>query len=174
MTGRFPASLAILLALVSGAAAQDADQSQGSGERAADIGPDAEIIDEVTVLGVRELASLRADVIRAEDVVYDLYNELNDDDRYDIICKKETRIGSQIPRRVCLSRLYRDAVSEASEEVLDGSDVGTIGVNSARHNAILRERMAALANQHPELLAALKKRLELKKKLEQERAKKFD
>ena len=53
-------------------------------------------------------------------------------------------------------------------------EVGTISVNSARHNAILREKMAALANQNPELLAALEKRLELKKKLERERAKKFD
>lgn len=165
---------AALLLLFSGVAAEEADVQQPAGEETAGVQPNAEIFDEVTVLGIRELAGLRADVIRAEDVVYDLYNELNEDDRYDIICKKETRIGSQIPRRVCLSRLYRDAVSEASEEAIEGYDVGTIKVNSAKHNAILREKMAALANRNPDLLAALKKRLELKKKLEREREKRFD
>ena len=52
------------------------------------IAPDEEIIDEITVMGARELASLRAELIRADDAVYDLYNNLNDDDAYDVICKK--------------------------------------------------------------------------------------
>lgn len=138
------------------------------------IEPDAEIIDEVTVLGVRELADLRAEVIEAENVVYDVFNDLNDDDRYDIICKKETRIGSQIPKRVCQARLFRDAVAAEAEGVVDGEIMPGMKVNSAKHNRILREKMAALANKHPDLLAALKNRLELSRKFEQERAKKFD
>jgi len=136
--------------------------------------PSEQIIDEVTVLGVRDLAALRTEVIRAEDVVYDIYNELNDGDGYDIICKKETRIGSQIPRRVCQTRMFRDAVSEAAEDIVDGEPLGGPMVNNAKHGGILREKMAALANEHPELLVALKRRLELRKKFEQERAKKFD
>ena len=59
-----------------------------------------ETIDEITVMGARSLAMMRAEVIEAEDVIYDLFNELNDDDGYDIICKKETQLGSQIPKRV--------------------------------------------------------------------------
>ena len=136
--------------------------------------PNEQIIDEVTVLGVRELADLRVEVIRAEDVVYDLYNELNDDDGYDIICKKETRIGSQIPKRVCQARLFRNAVAEAARDVAEGELMGGVKMNEAKHNAILREKMAALATKHPELLAALRKRLEVSKKFEQEWSKKFD
>ena len=160
---------AIPVAAVSVALAQDLTTE----ELAADV-PNEQIIDEVTVLGVRELADLRIEVFRAEDVVYDLFNELNDDDGYDIICKKETRIGSQIPKRVCQARLFRDAVAEATEDVVEGEILSGVAVNRAKHNVILREKMAALATEHPELLAALKKRMEISKKFEQERAKKFD
>lgn len=135
---------------------------------------DEQLIDEVTVLGVRDLAALRIEVIRAEDIIYDLYNELNDDDSYDIVCKNETRIGSQIPQRVCQARLFREAVAEATEDVVEGEILSGAAVIEAKHNEVLRQKMAALANQHPELLEALKKRLALSKKLEQERAKKFD
>ncbi|MDH3552841.1 MAG: hypothetical protein OER22_09530 [Gammaproteobacteria bacterium] len=54
-------------------------------------------IDEITVVGARQLGAMRAKVELAEDQVFALFNDLNDDDGYDIICKKETRIGSQLP-----------------------------------------------------------------------------
>ena len=156
------------------AMAQETANSDESIAAETPIAPDEEIIDEITVMGARELASLRAELIRADDAVYDLYNNLNDDDAYDVICKKETRIGSQIPRRVCLTRLYRDAYTEASVDLADGEAGATFRVNSGKHDAILREKMAALANAHPEFLEALKHRLELRKKFEREHAKKFD
>ena len=154
--------------------AEEPEPEPVADEQATDIQPDAEIVDEVTVLGVRELADLRVEVVRAEDAVYSLFNDLNDDDRYDIICKRETRIGSQIPRRICQARMFRDAVAEAAEDVAEGELMGGAMVNSSKHNAILREKMAALASEHPELLAALKKRLEASEKFERERTKKFD
>jgi len=166
-------TLPLLIALLASATAEEVVEARND-EQSTEIQPDAEIIDEVTVLGVRELADLRAEVVEAEDAVYAVFNDLNDDDRYDIICKKETRIGSQIPKRVCQARLYRDAVAAEAEGVVDGEIMPGMKVNSAKHNAILREKMAALANKHPDLLAALKNRLELSEKFERERAKKFD
>ncbi len=59
----------------------------------------SESIDEITVLGVRDLGALRAEITRAEDEVYDVYNDLNDNDDYDIICKLRAPIGSQIKQR---------------------------------------------------------------------------
>lgn len=130
--------------------------------------------DEITVMGARSLGSLRAKVVQAEDAVFDLYNVLNDDDAYDIICKKEAPIGSQLPRRVCRSRVYRDAAAEAAEEMQIDGVLMRPAVNEARHSQILREKMRTLANENPELMAALRERLALKKKFEAERAKKFD
>ncbi len=50
--------------------------------------PDA--IDEIVVMGGRSLTLLRHEVTQAEDIFYDRYNLLNEDDRYDMICKDET------------------------------------------------------------------------------------
>ncbi len=81
--------------------AQEADESGTRQE------PDA--IDEIVVMGGRSLTLLRHEVTQAEDVFYDRYNFLNEDDRYDMICKDETPIGTRIPVRVCKTRVIRGA-----------------------------------------------------------------
>ncbi len=132
-----------------------------------------EEIDEITVHGARSLGSMRAEIAQAEQVVYDVYNELNDDDGYDIICKKETRIGSQIPRRVCLARMYRESLSEATvDNDLGGVWLGST-LTSSKHQKILEGKMRDLAQQNPELLLALKERLILVRKFEAEKLKRY-
>jgi len=160
--------------------AQDADQGDDlpSPSATKENGPAAQLqpegIDEVTVVGARSLANLRLEVVRAEDNLYAIFNSLNDDDRYDIICKKETRIGSQIPHRVCLARLFRDAMPEAAEDdVLVGIHIRNMP-GAKKHMKILKEKILAIAAMHPELLAALNERHKLSKKFQEERAKKYD
>jgi len=129
--------------------------------------------DEITVVGAPPLKSIRADLVRAEDAVYALFNELNDDDAYDIICRKETQVGSQLPYRVCLASILRD--TEVEEEL--DEDAGTVSVSrkasQSRHRKILTEKMRQLAIENPELLEALNTRLALKKRLEEERIKRY-
>ncbi len=131
-------------------------------------------IDEIMVVGARELGAMRAEIDLAEDQVFALYNDLNEDDRYDIICKKETRIGSQIPKRVCLARMYRDARAAVAA---DDEEVGMIAAGrmarSQKHQRILEQKLRALAIEHPELLEAFKKRQLLAKKFEQARDTKY-
>lgn len=152
----------VALLLSVNAAAQDATDSGVE-----------ETIDEITVMGARSLAMMRAEVVEAEDVIYDLFNDLNDDDGYDIICKKETRIGSQIPRRICLARMYREEVAEATVDQ-DGPAI-PVGnrSRSSHHQAILIDKMRALAAEHPELLDALKNRYSLEQRYEEERARRY-
>jgi len=130
-------------------------------------------IDEITVMGVRELGQLRAELVRAEDDVYATYNELNDDDDYDIICKLQAPIGSQIKRRVCQARLYRDAL--AAETVDDDNNTLFIApkLNKKKHNQILREKMRKVASENPQLVVALRKRLALQQRFDRERDKRF-
>ncbi|MGI9270800.1 MAG: hypothetical protein ACR2QT_03430 [Woeseiaceae bacterium] len=132
-----------------------------------------EVVDEITVMGVRDLGSLRTELMRAEDEVYNLYNELNDDDDYDIICQRVASIGSQIKKRVCQSRLYRDALSEATEDEDGGILFAGSLVNEKKHSQILREKMFDVASKNPQLVIALRKRHALQQKFDSERDKKF-
>lgn len=130
-------------------------------------------IDEITVMGARELGALRTELVRAENEVYALYNELNDDDDYDIICKMEAPIGSQIKRRVCHARLYRETMAElVDDEELPTIILGKI-VDQEKHSRILIEKMRAIAKENPQLLDALRKRLEAERRLELERSRRF-
>ena len=163
---RIPCQILVFLAtgvlLVASAGAQEATE--------ADV---EETIDEITVMGARSLAMMRAEVIAAEELVYDLFNELNDDDGYDIICKKETRIGSQLPQRICLARMYREALADETNEEEGGTIVVGNMTRSPRHQAILIDKMRALAIEHPELLSALKERFILEKRFKEERARRY-
>ena len=139
--------------------------------------PDAtgidETIDEITVIGAKSLVEMRHEITLAEDRVFTLFNDFNKDDGYDIICKKQTPIGSQIPQRVCLARMYREGRSEAVAD-----DFGEFADNkmpaAAKHQRILREKMRNLAAQHPELLQALQKRRSLVKEFEAERQRRLE
>jgi len=131
------------------------------------------MIDEITVMGSQSLSSLRHDLVEAEDSVYAIFNSLNNDDDYDIICKNETRIGSQILYRVCKARLYREAVAEATEDYADGNAYHGVMLNAQQHNEILREKMRALAAENPQFVEALRKRLELQKAFESKHERRF-
>lgn len=140
-----------------------------------------DMIDEITVLGEQSLGSIRHDIVRAEDHIYEIFNALNADDDYDTTCKREIRIGSQIPYHVCKSRMFRDAASESARDFAEAADgtsgglaFGTPVMDEQRHSKILREKMRELAADNPQLVEALKIRLELQKAYNVERKKRFD
>ena len=115
--------------------------------------PDA--IDEIVVMGGRSLTLLRHEVTQAEDVFYDRYNFLNEDDRYDMICKDETPIGTRIPVRVCKTRVIRDAERQATQDgmIFGAANIGSTPVipGANRHNEMLQEKLRACAISDPEL-----------------------
>jgi hypothetical protein len=67
--------------------------------------------DEVIVRG-RRGAELRLEIERAENAVFARFNEINSDDRFDIVCRLEPAVGSRIDRRVCLSNDWRAQSAE--------------------------------------------------------------
>ncbi len=85
-----------------------------------------EPVEEITVHADDTITALRHRLRAVDEQFFARYNELNSNDDFDMICKRETRIGSQIPRRVCLSRLHRAMISESStdvaEDMADGTD----------------------------------------------------
>jgi hypothetical protein len=155
--------------------AQDAETiSNDAAESVA--APDA--IDEIVVMGGRSLTMLRHEVTQAEDVFYDRYNFLNEDDRYDMICKDETPIGTRIPVRVCKTRVIRDAERQATQDgmIFGPANIGSTPVipSANKHNEILQEKLRAFAISDPELQDALMDYDRLSRKFAVEREKKFD
>jgi len=128
---------------------------------------DRALVEEVLVIGLRPITSIRHEIINTEDLIYTTFNELNDEDAFDIICTKEAPIGSQIRRRVCRSRFMVESETEA---FLDFLDTGYGEVSLSRQRLVIKhqsEIMAELANKNPDFLQLLKRRWALRQVYEQ-------
>ncbi|MCC6202930.1 MAG: hypothetical protein IT494_07980 [Gammaproteobacteria bacterium] len=130
----------------------------------------AEDIEEIVIVGQRTLSTLRRQMEDAELRVYDVFNGLNDDRRYDIHCQQVAPIGSNIKRRRCAPQFADDAERDEALAFLEGHPVIPAAQVIAEQNGKLRERMAALAREHPEFLEALKEHYEASIQLKEARA----
>ena len=140
---------------------------------------DSEEIDEIIVLGAHSLTLLRQEVVVAEDKFFDLYNELNDDDRFDIICENRRPIGTRIQVRECKAQFVRDAEVDAIQDALmmnnAPANVTAQPVRASKRDyRKLDEKLKQFAVENPELQEALMEYDHLSKKYAEEREKKFD
>jgi len=140
----------------------------------ADSGNNQEqVMEEVKVIGMRDLLSLQRQVYKAEDRFYELFNELNDDDLYDIHCVNTERFGSRIRFRQCLPNFYIKATADESQGWLD-SLTGNYGFvvpsNSvtSHYYPILETRMKELVKTNPELLERVTELYQLSEKLDKD------
>lgn len=79
---------------------------------------DGEAAEEVEVLGRRSRVALRAEIIGLEDRMYKLYNRLNAERQFDVICSEAIVKGSRIPERVCSPVYMRRARATAGQRFL--------------------------------------------------------
>ncbi len=118
-------------------------------------------VDEITVTGMATRHVLRRQIVTVENEIYAMYNDLNGDDQYDVICKMVARIGSQIKRRVCKVRYTLVAEAQDTEGIIDGSGATYSAFDVRRSSKGFRENMAAIANANPKLKALLERRISL-------------
>lgn len=112
-------------------------------------------VEEVIVTAPRSLRSLRAAIEDAEDIAFSMFNELNTDDDYDIVCYREEPTGSRISYRNCRARFVDRLLRESTEVSF------SLGVSQPlplqeiqRHMQVLSEKIEALAREHPGFLEA--------------------
>ena len=100
---------------------------------------------------------IRAQIQRAEQAVYDRFNEINSKDEFDIHCYREAQTGTRILRRVCESNAWRTAMEKMAAEIARAMQGGAAipaavylaeGVSK---NKLLAEEMKQLAGQDPVL-----------------------
>ncbi len=125
-------------------------------------------IEEITVVGDETVPRLRHQLRRIDQEFFKLYNELNSNDELDMICKRETRIGSQIPRTVCKSRRHRELQSERAQDVFeeDGAYFAVSQSWRSKHYKEVRENVTRVLGESAELTKIMQNRAELRRRIQ--------
>ena len=113
-----------------------------------------------TVVAKKSLTELRADLYKSEEAFYELFNELNDDEDYDVDCFYERSTGTRIKNHVCRAKFVSDAfTAHAARNRGSVSRVANQSANPefAKKSAIFEEKLGAAVASSPELQAALEK-----------------
>lgn len=118
-------------------------------------------MEELTVIGNRDLLSLRGQIRAAEVRMFEVFNEINDDDDYDIVCRMQAPLGTRIKNQVCSPVYYFKAHADHGQETLaeiqgQASYRGPYVTSViGHHNHILRDKLAEAVKESPELLDAI-------------------
>jgi hypothetical protein len=141
--------------------------------------PAREEPEEVIVRG-RRLADFRAELEAAQLRVYDLFNDLNSDDAFDVRCQTEDATGTRLRQQTCRPQVVDDISSDAGKAWVNGFKdacpggmtqdciFGNPGAASQARSAALAEEgreptmqkrfaaeMARVVRDHPEMQQAL-------------------
>jgi hypothetical protein len=156
----------------------DADETESDGQ---------ETIEEIIVYGEKSLSQLRRDLHLASEAFFDVYNALNSDDDFDILCDYETKLGERRRNHVCRPRFALKAEArETSAYLLSGAGVqrstgpaagfnagnGFVSPTAKRvleKEALMWEEVSELLAQHPELREAMAELVRAKNGYESER-----
>ncbi|MFP6828857.1 MAG: hypothetical protein VCC36_07445 [Gammaproteobacteria bacterium] len=131
-------------------------------------------MEELTVVAPQSLQSMRDGLVRAEDDVLAVFNDLNDDNDFDIYCVKETPTLSYIPIRVCRARFVDRLTAQAASDFLGGSAYDDPRGQLSYYGSLLRQKMSELVDESPDLYQALLAYYELKIDYDDERGERFD
>jgi hypothetical protein len=123
-----------------------------------------EQLDELQIVG-RKLYRIRMGAVDVEDRFYALYNDLNQNDEFDIHCKVEAPTGTLLKVRICRLALYEKALEEEARAYLTGMDSPPPAQLVALSRlADYRENALTLINSHPQLRELISQREALEKK----------
>lgn len=75
-------------------------------------------IEQITITEERSLLSMRNEIIREEENMYRLFNDLNSTDKFDIFCKRIRTTGSFISHRDCEPVFFGDLKRESARFAL--------------------------------------------------------
>lgn len=148
-------------------------------------GEDAE---EIIVTGRRVRFELRLQMEAAERVVYDLFNEFNDEPRFEISCAMHAITGTTRKSQVCQPDFERAALAKEGQDYLaayrafmepgcgDGcaapepyASAMPAATTIARQQRELQGKMQEVAKEHPEFVEALVRFVDVKVRYDRSR-----
>lgn len=99
---------------------------------------------------------LKKQVNIAELNFFERFNELAEDERFKVSCRREAYVGSRLKRQICYPRYILDSMAEATQDALAfGNSTPTMKEVAMANKRTQREHFAyieALAKKHPELI----------------------
>lgn len=176
--------VSLALALFSLATAAPLHAQAASPDFASTVASTTAEMDEVIVSGqLDSLSQLRKALDRAEDRIYERYNEVNRGTQYDIECTYEAPLGSRQKVKKCQPRYVSDEMHEEAFDVLfrnqnKATRLRPVSELASGRQSFLRQAMLEAAQKDPQMQRAmvehslLRERYEkvLKEKLSQHRA----
>lgn len=141
-----------------------------------------EELDEAVVEG-QKLYQMRAAIVKAENLFYERYNELNPEKDYNVNCHpREKRTGTNLTSRVCRIQ-YVEKAQEAEarsliEALTSGNPAATPTGPPAAMVALARQEdfaknMLAVMREHPVLRQLADEAEELQRRYDKERKRRF-
>lgn len=128
--------------------------------------------EEITVTGQKLFIVLKQQIEEAEDLMYGLFNDMNEDDRYDIHCTWEAPLGTRIRQRVCRPEFVANADEAVAKDFLAQSQ-GLTTTNSPPvqaemgfHYPILEEKLREALVESPEFAEAVVRHHELREEFQ--------
>ena len=119
-------------------------------------------IEQIIVIGERSFMAVRNQIIREEEVAYRLFNELNNNDDFDITCRM-VKANSHISRRDCEPKFFTRArqgnAIMALADMREG--IAASGEDATGFDVVQMQRGLSLLETDAELNANEKSRFEL-------------
>ena len=117
-------------------------------------------IEQIFVVGERSPFRLRAQIKEAEKRLFSAYNDVNENEDYDVDCDKYTPTMSHISEQRCWPVFFHNVVAEEAQRAMLLDDFNIIPPNQlatlyASEFDRLRANIVAVAEEHPEVAAAL-------------------
>jgi len=133
---------------------------------------------EIVVKGDKSLIALKMDVIRSEELKYEIFNNLNSTDDFDITCEWRAPTGTRIKYWGCEVGYIKKAQEREAFDFLNGltpfpRSAATLAAENADKTRALNKEMRALAVMYPELALAMINAHEMQQFYLEERYKRF-
>jgi len=116
-------------------------------------------IEEIVVTVPRSLNSLRLQLETAEDTFYSNYNDLNENDEFDVDCHDIVYTGTHLSKRECWPAFFSRLVARNAQDSLQGvgftETIGSLLVQYGNRFDELSENIEKIANENPSVAASL-------------------
>lgn len=137
------------------------------------------IPEEIVINAPESLRDLRLEIRQAQIDMFNVFNELNDDDKFDVHCYYERRRESKIRQQVCRPVFMSIALEQEANFLLlqqgyVGGENGLPGVTQVNHyNGLFEKKMEAIFREQPAFRQAVQEFNTLNEYFEEQRSLRF-